>query len=230
MFVFNAQNGLNAGYNLENAIVVLDAQDMGSLVQNASGLARWRDGSGEQNDVVAAAGGEPSVTASGVYFPGNRSMELAVPFFPTSAQFYPEWTLAVLITPTDQANQADFAAIFGPSNTSGGNPNFVFASGGQWGVAAGGGGFPRFGAITENVPQLLIVSSSASQQRIETYLTGTGDRLTYAGPLDNGIWNFGLCYGIRGTVGLYVFFNAWLSSAQRAALRDQVSMQTGFTL
>ncbi len=232
MFFFQAQNGARAGYSLDNAIVLLDAADAASLEQNANGLARWRDGSGEQNDLVAAAGGEPLVTPNGVYFPGNRSLELAVPFFPTSAQAYTEWTFATLITPTDLANQSDFAALFSPSPTASGNPNFLFYSKDerQWGVAAGGGGFPRIGAVTENVPQLLIVSSSASRQRIETYCTGTGDKVTYSGPLDNGVWNFGIGYGIRGTIQFVPFATSFYDSAQRLALRDQVAAQTGFTL
>ncbi len=232
MFQFNAQNGLNSsGYSLDNALVVLDAADPTTLVQNANGLTRWVDGSGEMNDVVAAAGGEPTVTGSGVLFPGNRSLELAVPFFPSAQQAYSEWSVAVLFTPQDQANQYDYASLFAPSNTAGGNPNFLFAAGGQWGVAAGGTGFPRIGAVTENVPQLLIISSSSSRGRVMAYVTGTGDTLAYSGnQLDNGIWNFGLGYGIRGTMGLVIFFTTYLTSAQRLALRDQIATQTGLAL
>jgi hypothetical protein len=231
MSFFKAQNGLSGGYHFENAIVLLDASDAGSLEQNANGLTRWRDTSGEQNDVVAAAGGEPAVTADGVLFTGNRSLELAVPFFPSSAQAYTEWSVALLFTPLDQANQYDYAALFAPSETAAGNPNFIFAAGGEWGAAAGGAGFPRIGRVTENVPQLLIISSSMSRQRIMAYCTGTGDTLVFSGSgLDNGVWNFGLGYGIRGRLPLCIFFTEYLTAAKRADLRQQVSAQTGLSL
>jgi hypothetical protein len=230
MFQFNAQNGLGGGYNIANAIVFLDAADTGSLIQNAGGLTRWVDGSGESNDLIAAAGGEPSVGSGGVVFNGNRSMELAIPLFPSSQQGYSEWTMAVLIRPQDQANQYDYAAVFSPSQTAAGSPNFVFVAGGQWGLAQGGAGFPRIGNVTENRDQLVIVSSSRSRNRIVSYVTGTGEVVNTANYIDNAIWNFGICYGMRGVMKLFVFCNAYYTSAERLALRDQISAQTGLTL
>ncbi len=232
MFVLNAQNGLHTGgYTFDNALVVLDATDAGSLVQNANGLKRWRDGSGKDNDVIAAAGGEPLVTNDGVQFTGNRSLELAVPLFPSSAQAYTEWGVVALFTPQNQANQSPYAALFAPSNTASGNANVLFVGDdGKWGVAAGGTGYPRIGAVTENADQLIIVSSSTTRQRVETHCTGTGDIVAYSGPIDNGIWNFGLGYGMQGTLKLFALLSYAPTYAQRQALRQQISAQTGQAL
>ncbi len=231
MFVLNAQNGLHTGgYTFDNALVVLDATDAGSLVQNANGLKRWRDGSGKDNDVIAAAGGEPLVTNDGVQFTGNRSLELAVPLFPSSAQAYPEWGVVALFTPQNQANQHNYASLFAPSNTASGNTNILFIADGQWGVAAGGSGFPRIGAVTENADQLLIISSSKVRQSVEAHCTGTGDSVAYSGSIDNGIWNFGLGYGMQGTLKLFALLSYAPTYAQRQALRQQISAQTGQAL
>lgn len=60
---------------------------------------------------------------------------------------------------------------------------------------------------------------------------GTGDTLVFSGSgLDNGVWNFGLGYGIRGRLPLCIFFTEYLTAAKRADLRQQVSAQTGLSL